>query len=251
MLYRLSLASVFLLCFAPSTQAAMVVTDTEFLDANWSLGLVVTGVGAASGTQFGQEQIAFPGDDGVNLAGNPGAFQYFGQTHGGRQNGTMTARGFHIFEAFTYDPSQGPLQSLNMSFDALTINNADGQSTPSNQLFFGVAVRQNNNPFFAGVDSPTAFEVWTSMSFNDLTVSDFTYSGGLPVAPQLDFSVNGTPIHFGYYAFHSANFTTNGRGGVDNYRLEINPQQNVIPEPSSFVLGATFLIGLAIRRRLI
>jgi hypothetical protein len=175
------------------------------------------------------------------IDGNPGVYRYFRQTHGGRQNGTMTARAFHISEAFTYDPSIDPLQSLSIGFDAYMFDNGDGlanQAGPSNQITVGAAIRQDQKLFF--VESGLAgrigsFEVWTPFQFNLLSANDFVFSGsvggGQPI-PEVDFTITGMPMTFGYYAFTSDNFTTRGRGGVDNWQLEVNP----IPEPNSFVM---------------
>lgn len=233
--------------------AGIVITDNDFADANWATGgIVTTGVGAASGTFIGFRQIAFPGDEGVAFSGNPGAFQNFQQVHGGRQNGTMTARGAYVYDAFTYDPSvHGELQNLSMSYDAFRMNNADGVGlSPSDVLTMGVVAVQNNHMFHAGAAVISTFETWTSLSFTNLVQSDFTYAGRVSPDPVLDFSTSGSAIKLGYYVFHAGNFTTRGRGGVDNFVLSIN--NDPVPEPSAAVvmlMVATASVFLSRKRR--
>jgi len=234
-----------------SAQAGTIITDGQFADADWmTIGVETTGIGR---TFIGNDQIAVIGDNGVNRAGNPGAFQWFGQTHGGLQNGTMTIRGMYILDAFEYDPSLGPLQILNVSYDAIRLNENRRGDFASDVLTMGVSVLQNGSFFFAKATTLTPYETWTPMEFNGLTESDFTYSGGMNPAPMLDFSATGAPIKFGYYAFNSSNFTTAGEGGVDNFRLEVNPQTTTaVPEPSTFALlgiGGLALAGYGWRRK--
>jgi PEP-CTERM motif len=245
---------VFLFCLligivSNSAKAGVIVTDSEFADSDWmTIGVETTGVGR---TFIGNVQIAMPGDNGVTRSGNPGAFQWFGQTHGGLRNGTMTIRGIYILDAFEYDPSLGPLQTLNVSYDALRLNENRHGDFASDVLTFGVGVLQNGNFFFAGATTLNPFETWTPLEFNGLTESDFTYSGVSSPVPVLDFSATGAPIKFGYYAFNSSNFTTTGEGGVDNFRLEVNPQgANSVPEPGSSLLALMCLGGVALWRRL-
>ena len=239
---------VFSLCLlisiaSGSARATTVITDGEFADMDWmTTGVETTGVGR---TFIGHEQIVFPGDNGVNLAGNPGAFQWFGQTHGGLQNGTMTIRGMYMLDAFEFEPSQEPLQTLSVSFDAIRLNENRRGDFPSDALTMGVSVLQNGSFFFAGATTLVPYETWMHVEFNGLTESDFAYSGSLISTPVLDFSAAGGPIKFGYYALNSANFTTAGEGGVDNFRLNVNPGiMEAVPEPEPFLLWATGLFVL-------
>lgn len=238
---RVPVTALTILLVTASNSHADTISDGEFFDSDWTVGGYTTGVGAAAGTFFGGNRSAGPGDDGGEITGNPGAYRHFGQVHGGRQNGTMTIRTMHIYEPHSYAPSLGPLAAFDIAFDALAFSvNADGGQ--SHSLNVGPALRQENNYFVSlsgAAGNFTAFDQWESFEFNNLAAGDFVYIGGVNPAPQLDFSSTAEPIHFGYYAYNEGNFTTYGRGGVDNWQLSILR----VPEPSALLL---MLVGVGL-----
>ena len=181
--------------------------------------------------------------------GNPDASRYTNRTMSDQNILRKETRVSHFYELQTYDPEQGPLNQVSFAFDAM----ATLIDSSNNLVQFGPALWQDNRPFHhnpvsSGQISTDELDVWKSFNFDGLTASDFIASqrfpDGFPV-PQVDFSTNGEPISFGYYAYvyksHPNLFVTRATTRVDNWAVDVAPLS--VPEPTCLVLALLALAG--------
>jgi len=67
---------------------------------------------------------------------------------------------------------------------------------------------------------------WQKLEFNNLTEGSFIYSFLNGGSSSPDFSENGAPIHFGYYASNGASEDSHTTySGIDNWSVTIYPVQ--------------------------
>jgi len=189
--------------------------------------------------------------------GNPGASRYTEQVMSDQNILTKESRISHFYELQTYDPAQGPINQVSFALDAL----ATLIDSSNNLVQFGPALWQDNRPFHynpvatgqIGIDE---LGLWKSFQFDELTASDFIASerfpDGFPV-PQVDFSTDGEPISFGYYAYvfksHPNLFVARANTRIDNWRVDVTSLP--VPEPTCLVLALLALFSsnvLAARR---
>lgn len=162
----------------------------------------------------------------------------------------------HIYWGESYNPSiAGPILGINFSFDLSLFAwdvTAGIRYTP---------MMVQNGVYYILPTSPP-YEVlvtdsqWTHFSIPQVVESDFFVLGDPLGLGTPDFSANGSPIHFGYYAANASkqagsHFTVSG---IDNYTVSISssPDPTLIPEPTTIVLmgfGLVGLLGVVIRQR--
>ena len=227
-------ALTILIILIPGVAQASIHTDGEFFVDQWEQSRFTTGVG----------NLVFNSEQRVTSSSYPpaisGAFRRTGQNFG-TSLGTNTFRLSNIYTPFAFDPSLGALTQLSMEFDAFLISQAPPGSNAVNDTggqYYGVSVLQAGNTFYSSGRNAT-YDQWVKLRFIGLTESDFTYAGRLPAGfpvPAVDFSTSGAPIQFGYYSYSAGYQSTSAYHAVDNWRLEVNPQVNSVPEPSSAIV---------------
>lgn len=232
-----------LFCLIPATARASVVTDGEFVLTEWDHHRVLIGIGA---NRFQSEKrVTSPvGSEPPILSG---AYRLTGQAFG-TQQGNNYFWLHNIYTPFTYDPSLGPLTSLSVEFDTYLPSSVPGSLIQDNAKELGVSVYQGGNVFLSSGLNATV-DQWQHLSFSGLSQNDFTGAGG----SQPDFFTTGAPIQFGYYSYSYHRFATGAMHAVDNWRLGVNEQENLVPEPSSLItftgLALCFGITRWVRRK--
>jgi hypothetical protein len=224
-----SLASVIVTIIAlAAPAAAQTVSDSTFLDTDWTLTQFTSpGGGTSTGGQ-------------VLVGGNPGAFRNITDALNNAPTASTASivLSTSIYTPFTYNPGvSGAIGSLNYSEDAACTAGCfgAGQST-------GPAVLQGGNLYILNttvITGPAA--TWSTIPLNGLTSADFalvnvTSSTLFDNTQHPNFSAGGGPIQFG---FLRANGTSIGGGGytlsagIDNWQITINP---AAPPPPPAVL---------------
>lgn len=251
-----TILAAILFSLAPLALSGSTFTDGVFNNADWIAEWHIT---PASFISFTAGQVA--------SGGNPGQMRettyYFGDLLADPivfiPDGTHTAIARHINTAFVYDPSVGgAIAQIAFSLDTIATTPLNGTGLSSLPL-----IEQNGKYYTAttalqeaGLNflSPAS---WTARSFTGaLNDWDLTPGVGLP-----DFSATGAPIRFGYFTTVTVICEAVARGGtvcvpervadaIDNFSVTVTPEASQIPEPATFVLTGTALVGLlALRRR--
>lgn len=240
-LTRLFAASI--LVFAPAVVSAGNVnfTDGTFNDNDWAFS-----VGSIDPTMSAGVQQALTG-------GNPGARRETTMNLGPlpyNQTANMILR--NINTTFLYDPAvSGAISEISFSFDVKATQPYLGQGFASVPLF------EQNGLFYAPLPAlqnlTYSTDSWVIRAFTGaLNAWDLTPGVGLP-----DFSATGAPIRFGY-AVATSYYCPNPNGctgitvadSLDNFHVTVTsvPNQDQVPEPSTFVLGATAVAALTATR---
>jgi hypothetical protein len=254
-----SLASVIVAVVAlAAPAAAQTVSDSTFLDTDWSLTQFTTPGG---GTSTATQSLS---------GGNPGAFRNvtdaLNAAGGPTVNGIVLSTS--IYTPFTYNPGiSGAISSLAYSEDAACISGCFGQGQST-----GPAVQQGGSLYILNSSVITgASSTWTNHALSGLTSADFALvnvaadgSSYFDNTQHPNFSGGGGAIQFGFFR---ANGTSLGGGGytlaagIDNWQITINaapppPPVVLTPVPTltewalaALALGVA-LIGFACRRRL-
>ena len=204
------------------TASADIITFAEntFDDANWNTLVVV---GPSGG------QTAVQASDGGNSGTVPDPFR---SVTTNTSQGVVTA---HADSSNTYDPSTAAITSLDFSIDFRNIS------------FFGAG--QNVGPMLeqAGVHYVGPGTItgpggtnWTNYSLTGLTSDNFGPADSSAGNP--DFSVNGSPITFGFATRNSGGNTI--EVGYDNWSTIVA----TVPEPSAFLYGGLIstLVGCGV-----
>jgi hypothetical protein len=221
--------------------AAQTVSDSTFLDANWTGTQFVAGNG---GTSTGAQVLA---------GGNPGPYRNVtDQLNAAPAGGQTIVLSTHIYAPFTYDPAvSGAIGSLNYAEDAACTSGCfgDGQST-------GPALAQGGNFYILSSSSVITGSglAWLPHTLNALTAADF----GLVNVTQFtifdntqhpNFSTGGAPIQFGF--FRANGTSVNGGGytlaaGIDNWQTTIvaaAPPTSRVEVPAVRNIGLGILAG--------
>ena len=200
----------------PTTALAQTVSDSTFLDTDWTGTQFLAGNG---GSSTGAQVIS---------GGNPGSYRNVIDVLNAAPVGSQTiVLSTHIYTPFTYSPSgTGAIGSLNYAEDAACTAGCfgSGQST-------GPAVLQGGNLYILSSSSvitgPGA--AWLPHTLNALTASDFGLVNVTPTTlfdntQHPNFSAGGAPIQFGF-------FRANGTGvnggaytlaaGIDNWQITL------------------------------
>ncbi|WP_281932110.1 VPLPA-CTERM sorting domain-containing protein [Roseibium album] len=223
-------AALFLAVFAPvAAFGATVISDTEFVDINWSA--------AEIGDTTPNNSFVFSGAQVLN-GGDPGAFRTIVS-----QVNTLAAssvQAAHIYEAATYDPSgMGAIGSLTFSLDLKAF------SGPAGAMGAGAVVRQGGNFFAFGLGQVLNGSGWVGLTTGPLSSAQFTaISGG-----TLDFSGTGGVMSFGFLTSNGTFGTpSTNTAGFDNFRVEI-AQVGAVPLPAGMFLLLTTLVGFGVASR--
>jgi hypothetical protein len=197
---------------------------TSFTEGDWSGWTSMTYQGA-SGGQTAARQTA---------GGNPGAYY---EVATGTNAATWTK---HLNAAFTYDPSAGAIESIDISLDYLSLN------TFGQGMGVRAVVAEQDGALFVStyfITNGTNGDPWKTFTASGLTAADF---GAVSGVAAIDFSESGAPITFG---FGTSNGGGNGiRIGYDNYDLTLNTA--AVPLPAALpMIGVAFATLAAVGRR--
>ena len=207
-----------LLSLAGQAYAVVIIGDTEFAVADWSVTEVRDD--GTNSTQIATQQAT---------GGNPDAFRQGINTMGG----VTVIRYGHLFMPTTYDPSvQGAITSLDWTYDFIVLAATNPTFGAVNST---IVLEQGGIFYLVGpaltleVDPPDP--MWTTNSNSNLTSANFVKVDGVGENP--DFSASGGSISFGFLINNSTN-QSNGRTttyGVDNWQFLIR-QQSDVPVPT-------------------
>ena len=210
----------------PSHSMVISYTDTEFVDASWS---VVEALDTTPNNSF-----TFSGTQ-ILSGGNPGAYrQVVNQINTGTASSIISG---HFRSDMIYNPgTDGAFGSIDVSFDAISF-----PGTPAGGIAFGVILRQSGN-FFINTSSVAVNGLgWTSFSSSGLTGADFNALGG----GTLDLTNGAAAVEIGIFASNGTfGFPSVNTGGFDNLSLDVN-----VPEPGTLAIFSAALIALGATRR--
>ncbi len=193
---------------AGGAHAQVVISDTEFVEADWTHTIMWFMPTATLGPI--SQQAA---------GGNPGAFQ---RARHVTQGPFATIYDGHFYEAQSYDPAlQGAVASLDIAYDSIDFSPGGIQS--------GLAVRQGAHTYIRYVDSSGPHTSWVMLGVSNILPNDNQWqevssAGVTQGAP--DFSGAGAPLYFGYYTFNwslPVGFLIEREWGIDNVRVTVHP----------------------------
>lgn len=209
---------------SPANAATIVLSDTEFNDADWALTVLFTTGGSITASQA--PNIGRP------EAGNPGNYRDVINT-GIVNPSTINMAALHINPLLTYDPtSQGAIDTIDFSIDYQ--NFSAGQAVQ-------FALGQGSTTAFTSsvfVTTSSGTGAWNNFSLASLSSIDF---------PSIDFSSSAAPIAFGFRTANSGQIGT-FEVGYDNFEVTV---VNTVPIPGALWLlssGLMCLIGIARRK---
>lgn len=229
-----------LLALSPTWVSAQTVSDSTFLDANWTGTPFVSGNG---GTSTGTQVLA---------GGDPGPFRNVtDQLNAAPMGGQTIVLSTHIYTPFTYDPAvSGAIGSLDYAEDAACTAGCfgDGQST-------GPALEQGGNFYILSSSSVVTGPglAWSPHTLNGLTAADFglvdvTQSTIFDNTQHPDFSAGGAPIQFGFFRGNGTGVNGGGytlAAGIDNWQTTIVGAEaaSKVGVPAAGNLGLGVLAG--------
>lgn len=206
------------------SQATVVISDSTFANANWSLSVLTSGSATANITA---SQTSF--------FGNPAPSR--------RQNSAIGAGGVEVLAAHQYlaatiDPGSFSLNEMRFTMD-LT-----GAATTQ----YSFAIWQNGflyaTPFMTkGSSSQLTF---TSGVVSALDFAEVLGAGGPAVNSMSnpEWGPMGAAFSVGILLYNNYPNSANGLHTIDNFVVEVNP----VPEPSLLLVGGLALA--AMRRRM-
>jgi len=215
---------------APSS--AVIISDGDLYNADWT-SQVIQYSGPAVSFQVNQSAIG----------GHPGTYRWLAHTFGGY--GRLETG--HLYQAWQYDPAiEGSLAGVSLAFDLkLLIGGTSGA------VGYGLLLYQDAHFFWPGeygVWAEPADNVWRHFELPYYEEGDFV---DILTGAQPDFSVDGSPIMFGYWGSNGTDGAaqTTTESGLDNWTLTVNsggfPQEDgggqenqggEVPEPSTLLL---------------
>jgi hypothetical protein len=240
---RVAIASLAFMASMSAMAQTATVSDSTFLDANWTLTAFSAGnVGSVAAAQSG-------------AIGNPAPSRVVSDTVAAAPSGSTESviMGVSIYTPFTYNPAvSGAIGTINYSEDAACTSGCfgAGQST-------GPALLQGGNYYVyipsivTGPGLSFAPHAASGLTANDFGLVAVTTGGQLAnPAVHPNFSSSGLPIQFG---FLRANGSSNGGAGytlaaaIDNWQISIFAAAAPPPSPGAAIptLGELQLIVLA------
>jgi hypothetical protein len=195
--------------------STITFSDGLFRNTDW-IGMVIYEDGPP---------VSFESQQDIS-AGHPNEYRWLQHYYGGPGN-IITA---HLREEVVYDPKkQGEISSIAFSFDLILFDGGDSEGVAYGNLIF-----QNGSYYAPNYVLTTRFQ-WESHSITNLTATNFwLLSGPGPAYP--DFSANGSPIQFGYYASNGTAISrpTSTNSGIDNWSVSIQPASHTLIELDQF-----------------
>ena len=206
-----------LVALATTSQATMFM-ETEF-GSGWDFFTTVAN--GQSATQV---------SDGGNTGGaNDPFWEVTTNTNATVESATTNA-------AWTVDPSNGAIISIDFSVDIRNINSfGEGHA-------FGIAAIQDGKYYSVdlGITGSSNFD-WFNEEHNGLVESDFSLFSG--ASDTLDFSASGTEITFGLYTANTGGNTI--KVGYDNLEIDVE----AVPEPATLAVLAAGAVALRRKRK--
>jgi hypothetical protein len=197
-------------CFDARAQETKEFSDSEFLDGDWSsVKITDTTVGQTA------TYAAFCSTTG----GNPDAYRHV--THNWCGDGSQS-QGFsvgHLQNGAWYDPGQfGPILEIDVSLDAIFNPRVNPNAVACGPMIF-------QDGHYYRVQGTITAQSWTTLTFDDLTETDFVNLNGGPTTIP-DFSGSGSPLQLGFF---TANSTGGSRclvtnSGFDNWLVTVSHQ---------------------------
>ena len=194
------------LCFA---SAALSQT---FQDAKFSSGWTLTVLSQSPNTATASATVVAIGGAGPSFPPSP-----YRRVEHLNYNLIVVA---HEHLPSIYDPSTGPITSIDYSYDLMGIGLPGGGQAVAYRLLL-----VQNGSYYAGPTDSVSTNTWTTIPLKPLTTTSFTRVVG--TGPnQPDFSCKGGKITFGYVTANStgAGQTQTGirRSGLDNWKVTVN-----------------------------
>ena len=205
-----------------------VFSDNVFQDTDWM------GFEVRDGT--GNDSFVFTGAQRLT-GGNPDEYRRVTHALNTPPGIGVRVESGHLFLGGSFDPGEdGTIISVDFFWEGISINSSAGA------VGYGSLVVQDGIAYIRGGGQTLNGVGWEGYSQTGLVGNSFfnIFDSSAP-----DFSDAGAPLQFGFFASNGTFGDSFNDGGVDNWRVVIN----FIPEPSTALLVATGLIGLAARRR--
>ena len=240
-----AIASVALVASMGATAQTAIVSDSTFLDANWTLATFFAGnAGSVIAAQSG-------------VIGNPAPSRVVSDTVGAAPSISTESviMGVSIYTSFTYDPAvSGAIGTINYSEDAACTAGCFGQGQST-----GPALLQGANMYILSsstvVTGPAL--TWANHSLTGLTAADFGLVRVMSNGTLFDntnhpnFSA-GAPIVFGFFRANGTGVSGPGytlSAGIDNWQVTIAaaglPAAAAVPTLGGWVL-ALLAFGIAL-----
>lgn len=220
--------------------AALVLSDSEFFDTDWTTSSVFLNNGASTTVT----RNTSGGDGGAYrhmthfIANGPGQTRIFQ---------------FHRYGAGSYNPTlSGAIGSIDYSESQLQLN----QPFPGAAIGARLAIEQGGVVYMGPSMTYTHAGIgnWVDATLTGLTAADFqdplqlTALGGPGGISNPDFSAAGAEIFFGYLRLNCCGGDITTTHGIDNWSVTVNEAVE-IAEPELAVLFGLGLLGLRVARR--
>lgn len=227
--------------FAAQNAAALVLSDTEFFNADWTTTAVFLNNGASTTVT----RSTSGGDGGAYrhmthfIANGPGQTRIFQ---------------FHRYGGGSYDPTAtGAIGSIDYAESQLQLN----PPFPGAAIGARLAIEQDGVVYMAPGMTYTHSGAgnWVDAAMTGLTATDFidplqlTALGGPGGAANPDFSASGSEIFFGYMRVNCCGGDITTTHGIDNWSVTVNTAIEIAEPGLGVLFGAGFICLQLVRRK--